>query len=220
MRTAAYASVFLFIATWLLILAAGCFKNHWIPVTEKCHLIPWNKTFPGYMVLSSRSDPIYFGTFAVSSEEVRSRQSWIALGILFEYSPAAELPYWRFKISLWYPLLLFGVLPATFLPGRLRHALREQCNPLRWPEEIPKCRFSLFRLVTVAGLLPVTVWLGFTFVPYHTLLAALTLCSVSAAISVAVGGFVNELRQAVVGAMIGALIIYLVIVGLGFTAQY
>jgi hypothetical protein len=64
-------------------------------------------------------------TMAGSNVNETFYEGW---GIYFKLinNPAMKINWWTLMISLWYPIILFGILPAIFVVKKLRKKFASQ----------------------------------------------------------------------------------------------
>jgi len=62
------------------------------------------------------------GTIGFAGDKTVSEKGWDGCGIYFRIVKDTKKTdnWWTFMVSLWYPVIIFGVLPAVYVVQKLR----------------------------------------------------------------------------------------------------
>jgi hypothetical protein len=76
----------------------------------------------GRMVFFNGLEPNDTTSFGPQDSRTNVR-GWAIYGVYFGLAdhPASNEKWWTFMISLWYPIIIFGILPAIFIVKKLRN---------------------------------------------------------------------------------------------------
>lgn len=149
-RIAILVSMVLFVVTALLIVASYFFspwEHYYASFTERAHVGVWGRNFDPRIVFFNDPDGPYSGSIIgfVDSEGnvhpplIREEGFGDSWGIYYRYFQWADAKLWTLMVSLWYPLAVFAIPPATRCivrsVRRRRTVLTHDAPTCRSPEE-------------------------------------------------------------------------------------
>jgi hypothetical protein len=79
------------------------------------------KEYGGNLVFFNQAVPFFGGTIGFAGDKTVSEKGWDGCGIYFRIVKDTKRAdsWWTFMISLWYPVIIFGILPIVFVVKRL-----------------------------------------------------------------------------------------------------
>ena len=80
------------------------------------------KEYGGNLVFFNQAVPFLGGTIGFAGDKTVGERGWDGGGIYFRVvkDPERTDNWWTFMVSLWYPVIIFGILPVVFVVQKLR----------------------------------------------------------------------------------------------------
>ena len=80
------------------------------------------KLWGGQLILFNQEAPYTGGIYAMSGDKTVSAKGWDGFGIYFRLIKDTKMvgSWWTLMISLWYPVIIFAILPVTFAVKKWR----------------------------------------------------------------------------------------------------
>ena len=80
------------------------------------------KSWGGNAIFFNQNVPYTGGTISISKDLPINVKGWDRLGVYFRLISDARRSdnWWTLMVSLWYPIIIFGILPAAYMVQKLR----------------------------------------------------------------------------------------------------
>jgi len=121
-----------YVSMLFLALFIGLYSYAWI-FDPDLHSLPFEisignvhltvtKSWGGNLVLFNQEAPYTGGIYAMAGDKTVTAKGWDGLGIYFRFIKDTKMvgSWWTFMVSLWYPVIIFAILPLTFAVKKWR----------------------------------------------------------------------------------------------------